>query len=162
MLSDCWHQLGDFAVAEFPFSLSQYEAGAPTCIFLYIYWELAARVIIEKLTSHCVMLNGYERRDALTQLWGDWKKKWVLPLAFSYTPLRTIYMCGNEDIIWWENEVSLVKSAACTRAFDIVIWRRAGGIINNPKQPRRAHTSPLFGAYFWITLSTHFVSQPAS
>jgi len=35
MLSDCWHQLGDFAAAEFPFFL-RYEK------LLYIWAKLAA------------------------------------------------------------------------------------------------------------------------
>jgi hypothetical protein len=75
MLSDCWHQLGDFAAAvpNFHFSLDMkkhIEKDMSMC-FEPSRERTAAlvccvRVIIDKLTSHCVMLRSMDMEEMHT------------------------------------------------------------------------------------------------
>ena len=116
MLSDCWHQPGDFAVAEFPFSLSIW--GCLCCshvYYVFLYWELL-RVLSSINWRHIAWCWMDMCGDALTQAIRRLKEKVSAAIGFFSFLIFLSALCGNEDVIWWENEVSLGKSAACTRA----------------------------------------------
>jgi hypothetical protein len=90
------------------------------CILCIPILGAAARVIIDKLTSHCVMLNGYVRRCTHTAIR---RLKEKVSAAIGFFPFLYSSPHCVEMKTSFDGKMKLVseKSAACTRAFDIVI-----------------------------------------